>query len=123
MDAADVEHHTGDGHENGRYELVLDLLGCRRDVFDDPGRLRDLAVGLWEATVGTSPPNTVVTRLPNGSGGYSVTQMGSGCTLAGRFETPDARAQIHLSSTRLLNVSAAESFVREAFDPSEILTG
>lgn len=115
--------HTGDVHNEGRYELVLELLGCRRDIVGDPRRLHDLTVALWEAAVGTPAPNTVVTRLANGFDGYSVTQMGSGCTLAGRFEIPEDRVRIHISSTRVLNVAAAESFVRDAFGPIEIRTG
>ena len=106
-----------------RYDLVLDLVGCRRDIVDDPGLLEMLCTGLWTEVVGTPPPKAVATRLPLPLDGHTVTLMAGGTTISGRFEPSADRAQIRLSSAELLDVSGAESFVQEILRPRELTTG
>jgi hypothetical protein len=49
--------------------------------------------------------------------------MAGGSTITGRFEPSADRAQIRVSSTELVDVSGAESFVQEILRPRELTTG
>ncbi len=112
-----------DGHATRRFELVLDLVGCRREVVENPELLEMLSIGLWTAAVGTPAPKAVATRLALPLDGHTVTLMAGGSTITGRFEPSADRAQIRVSSTELVDVSGAESFVQEILRPRELTTG